>query len=585
MDNKNIVIFFMSKLRDDARPELYSDQSGEFQQSCLYTNETALKYIDWYLAKNNERVDGVYAFVTPSVAEKNFNSFCGLFADKNYTIEPIPFDESSALNSSFKSIGDMFDALQQSYPVEQNKVTIHLDFTGGFRHASVLMLVLLKLLQYAGYELGCVTYTNYFERTIESVRDLVELYTLIGGAGEFADNGNVVQLQNYFKFVQNKSSALEELLQQMESFSEQIKVSTNIKYLLKTVKRLDGAIQGYKQHLQKPGEGSISEQEHLFIKMLPMIEKDYADILRYQGFLASIPVFIRWCVEKGFLQQAITFCTEWLPVYIIKTGLITVNDPDIEEECKNKKLWSDWRIEFLKNYKGKSNKAPESLFLGTSIAQSFVKAGFIELNYEMVRDLAAHYANVMEIQESLGGINKKLDALLEEISAFKARSADSAEGWYNCYNSLPETSGVKYFIREGCPANNSVDKFISKRYASVNGCFDKFFFGLFMLIKKDKICQFFDIEQAKKNKENTSRFEDLAEMEQNKQITFSVSAELLAPLVNNYMEITGIRNNLNHANNTESGKKENLSLKEQILEELRLLEECEKQLDVFNKKR
>lgn len=578
----------MSPLRKDAKPEIYYDQSGNFRTSCVHTNETALKYIDWYLDKKSERIDSVYAFVTSAVASKDFDNFCRIFVYKDYPINAIPFDEKSVFTGSFKSIGEMFDALQKKYPVEQNKVTIHLDFTGGFRHANVLMLVLLKLLQYAGYELGCITYTNYSEHIIENVRELVELYTLIGGASEFAENGNVFQLQKYFKLVEGKSADLEHLLKQMESFSEQIKVSTNRDYLLETINELDRAIQGYKRHLLNPVEGKISEQEHLFVKMLPMIEKDYAGILHYHDKLDSIPVLIKWCVEKGLLQQAITFCTEWLPGYIMDKGFIIINNHDIEKVCSSKNIWSDWRIEFLKNYQEERANVSERSVLGTSMAKSLKDAGLIKLNYTMIKDLSVSNESILEIKEIYGHINEKLDNLLEEISAFKSRSEDSAAGWYKYYNRLTENNGIKYFIREGCPSNNNIERFLSKRYTNVEGCFDKFFFRLLGSISKEKVCQFFGIEVSGKNNNTTAankkfRFEYLMELEQKRSITFFVPTELLAPLVNNYVKITEVRNHLNHANHIESGREENLSLKEQILEELKLLTKCEKQLEISKK--
>ena len=100
---KNLVIFFASPYRRDARAELYTDPEGRFSAACEQTNETALKYIGWRLRQSGEEIASAYAFVTNAVYEHDFRRLVSRFAAEKYAIKPIYFDERSTIDGSFRS--------------------------------------------------------------------------------------------------------------------------------------------------------------------------------------------------------------------------------------------------------------------------------------------------------------------------------------------------------------------------------------------------------------------------------------------------------------------------------------------------
>ena len=109
-----------------------------------------------------------------------------------------------------------------------------------------------------------------------------------------------------------------------------LKICSNLNDLFKTMQVLDKALKSYKAFLNKQsGKSLISEQEEFFGKLLPTIEKEYADVLKYSGkhTVDNIPKIIKWCAQKGFLQQAVTLYTEWMPIFVIDKKLhkITYN--------------------------------------------------------------------------------------------------------------------------------------------------------------------------------------------------------------------------------------------------------------------
>jgi len=308
---KHIVIFFASPYSNNASVSRYTDTTGSFAAECEQTNETALKYIKWKLAQQQQEITAAYAFTTKAVQEQDFRRLCKRFGDESYFIKPIYFDEQSTIEGSFNSINIMFGVLQQAYAAEEN-VTIHMDLTGGFRHSTVLMLALLQLLQYAGYHLGLVTYTNFNEKRIETVNELLGMFNLISGTADFAHNGSVQQLQQFFATTA-PSLQLQSLLVKMAYFSECIKSCSHRSTLLDAVQSLRQSLEVYKNSLAALGS-AVGEQEAFFAGLLPVIERDYADIFACDTSVKTIPTLLNWCLPLPMLPSCCR-CIWWNAVW------------------------------------------------------------------------------------------------------------------------------------------------------------------------------------------------------------------------------------------------------------------------------
>ena len=51
--------------------------------------------------------------------------------------------------------------------------------------------------------------------------------------------------------------------------------------------------------------GAVSLQEKIFLRILAIFKLEYGSLLK-EGF-TNLDI-IRWCVEKGYLQQSMTLC-------------------------------------------------------------------------------------------------------------------------------------------------------------------------------------------------------------------------------------------------------------------------------------
>lgn len=346
---KNIAIFVLSPFGKDDRPANdFTDATGAFHASTRQTNESCLRYLEWQLSSEGTKIDKAFAFVTPNMKENGeWECFCVLFPE--IPIEEVPL-RGKLLSDALESIPEMYDRLvaeQEATPDEE--IRIHVDITGGFRHASMMMLPLIQILRYSGFTIGEVLYANLNStpKMVEDASELANEFTLIGGAEEFVSFGSVRQIQRYFGGAQ-PPERLQALLDAMEQLEETLRVCGNYETTQAALHQLGQELHAYESAIRQAED--VSAQERFFSKLLPRIKQEYAPLFSREG--RSTPAgIIRWCARKGLLQQAVTFYTEWMPPYLVDSHLLTVRDESIVEDCKRQvNLWSSWTIHLFRTY-------------------------------------------------------------------------------------------------------------------------------------------------------------------------------------------------------------------------------------------
>ena len=544
---KNIVLFIMSLYRDDSIEKEYTDDSNLFKANCKHTNETALKYIAWKLNQEQQQIDEIYAFISEQVRETSLDKFKELIQDEYYKdkIIDVPLYNNGEMKGSFKSISEMFDKLQDYKEKNpDDTVVIHVDMTGGLRHASMLMLALIRMLKYIGMELGLVLYVNFNTAKIENASDIMDMFTLLGGAEEFNSFGSVNQIQNYFdklnsKKLRTSSSALELLLEEMRDFSEAIKVCTNYKDMTNVLSLLNDSLKIYKRII-KSKSNRLSEQELFFAKLILVIEKTYADILPKDNKPSSVPAIIKWCAKRDFLQAAITFYTEWIPVYLIENKLVIIKDASIEEECRKNKAWSNWQVSFFKNY-----RMSQSSQIKLEDVEEY------ELTYSTVRGLIESDLSANKILGKVKDKNKKFSDFLKETIDFIKKT--TRYRFYKAVVNLSNNSILKQILRESMPKNeNDFEVYLTRRLIKENSNLEAVVLNSVKGIEKNRVREIFDLKEDKKLttvEKSKERREMFKEMLEKNIIETKLPKERLLQFVEEYSNyVNDWRNQVSHAN-------------------------------------
>ena len=420
MAKKNIMIFNMSLLRDNAKAEKYSEKDGEFTAECKHTNETGIKYVRQDLAKKDEKIDAFFVFTTEKVEAKND---VDKLLKEIYKEAEIPKVEkvmmNEGLSSSFESIETMYKKITDAFDTDEETVVAHVDMTGGLRHSAMMMLAFIRLLTYNNVRLGKIIYTNYDTKMVENAAEILEMYSLIGGVDEFANYGEVLQLNEYFSR-KNISFKLKDLINSMKGISEALKTGANITKIQKQLQEMDSNINSY---IRKEDHGKrTSAEEKLFSVLLLRIQKEYKDLLEKKDTTTDLMIaLIKWCVNKDLLQQATTFYTEWIPKYIIDSKIITVQS-QIRKQCEKEKDYQNWKTYFLKNYISKQSRnlmMKQQQFIRKLLKEKKITAKIEEKNlweiYEFYKKIVDDSRNKMNHADNINADGKNNRIIKDKI--------------------------------------------------------------------------------------------------------------------------------------------------------------------------
>ena len=241
----------------------------------------------------------------------------------------------------------------EPYLKDSVPVYLHVDMTGGFRHASMLMLAVVELLKYSGIEIGRIIYTNYdVEKQtgkIEEINDIQEVMQLVAGAEAFVTFGSAEVMAKYFP-EDGTSQALKNLINSMNNVADALKLCRS-GVLPEYLRDLNNNIKAFEENINKV---HLTSKEILFRQLLERIKFEYKEIISGTDNIK----IIKWCLKKGFLQQALTFYTEWIPKIIVDNKIMYPAEKSIEKMCQAVALdYEPWQKALLTRFTASNIKS------------------------------------------------------------------------------------------------------------------------------------------------------------------------------------------------------------------------------------
>lgn len=243
---KHIMLLFLSEVHLDDEGNFsksdYKTLDGKTMMECIQTNESAVRWTAETLKRQQEKLDCLFYFSTNRTKEnitykdknkhihKYHRTHEAVFLD---LVRPfvehcvrIDYDERSQTEESVRQVLEMADTIR-SFMEEQEwapeDAALHADFTGGFRHASMMMLSVMQLLKYRGIRTTAVLYSNRYEKQVENVTDIYRMFNLISGSDEFINFGSTREITAYMEGrPQTEETAV--LLQKMRDFTNAVRI-------------------------------------------------------------------------------------------------------------------------------------------------------------------------------------------------------------------------------------------------------------------------------------------------------------------------------------------------------------------------
>lgn len=357
-ETENILLMFLSTINLKSTPTYYGISANPKGEVTKTTNESAIRYILYKECRGDAKLNKIFIFASNTVREgivgdsgkthlQYFKDRIGEFipnVDDCINDETIyNYDENSSGVQNMIAVAEMAERIQK-YSVGK-EVTLHVDLTGGMRNVNMMMLDIIRFLEYNGIKIGRLIYSQYQPREnvgyIHEIKNIYDLLQLISGVEEFINFGSVKVLKDYYAICKNPiSTRLQNLIDAMENFSEAIKLCRYGQFK-DAIKNLHDALNDFKV---EPN----NLQDTLMARLIGRIRKEYENLIATRG--EDDLKIIRWCLENGYLQQALTLYTERVPEYI--KNLLEVSKEYFDDV--NKKLKGDNRIYgfyLLNNYK------------------------------------------------------------------------------------------------------------------------------------------------------------------------------------------------------------------------------------------
>ena len=369
--NQNIAINFFSPVRCKTDPDtgrrICIVTEGNFILEVggepfpgFQTNEAPLANVVDLLAQKGERLHRVYCLVTPQclsaemggedralVVEEHgerseypsqFEFWCSrmkrlrpALAETDFIPILLHYHEDTLIEdieSQVASLTERIKADAGGY-AEWNACHIYADITGGARYVTMMMTSVMQFLQYDGMRVEKMIYADFktlsLENRIFDVHGTIDVYKLVAGADAFVSYGISRTIEEYFDYDAESgtsgkpiSDALKGVLRAMHTFSDAIQIcqTGNIPPALSA---LSTAITIF---LDVPEEDRAVD-DRMFMQLIDTITEGYGELLGEAEDEAEryVPI-IRWCRDKGLLQQAMTLATEWLPVCFVRQGIV-----------------------------------------------------------------------------------------------------------------------------------------------------------------------------------------------------------------------------------------------------------------------
>ena len=367
----------------------YTDESGQYADITGYiTNEAPVKYLMQKLNATDEKLDKLILIASDDVNQKveiklqkdegnkkeveQFEADYGngkmtsveILEDKiaKFSIEKnIPCPEFEVVELSDGVNGDGFSEISDTAVVnavdkvncklidESRKcrnLNVYIESNGGVRYVIVMLLSVMNILEkvYANIKLQGVYSMIYNKKTEDKkipILDTSMTYAsieLFSAMNEFIYYGRAKALEDYFekRFTKRKESDEKYdpvIFQDIKKCINKLQKIADDMQLCRTEQIIDNFYESesIRDVLNKFKDTYANEKDpdsKIFLSVIENIRSEYNDIYDNPNpnkFL-NLPKIIKWCIDKDYIQQALTLCSERLPQYFIESGILCISD-------------------------------------------------------------------------------------------------------------------------------------------------------------------------------------------------------------------------------------------------------------------
>ncbi|OBZ32262.1 TM1812 family CRISPR-associated protein [Megasphaera sp. DISK 18] len=369
---KHIMLLFLNEVRLHYDRTLvvsrYENIDGTMSD-CVQDNEAAIRRTAASLKRQGEQIDCLFYFSTKRTREAiccvdEAGNECSLTQEDLFRERIQSFvaqcirvdcDELRQPENRVHQALEMAGAIRAFIEAKQwqsEGVQLHVDVTGPFRHTS-MMLPVMQILKHDGIRTATVLDANRHKGQVEEVTDTYYLSGLLSGTDEFINFGSTRGIMACMEGAE-QTRETKILLQQMHDFTNAVRICRTGQIAV-LAQKFREALKDFEQ------AGAVSMQEKIFLRVLEVFKSEYNLLLRENMTQLDI---IRWCVEKEYLQQALTLCSEWIPGDLVDRRIFYPIKKFIPNQCMREKLpHQTWQQYFVNDLTVRRTKEDSDAYL------------------------------------------------------------------------------------------------------------------------------------------------------------------------------------------------------------------------------
>ncbi len=269
--------------------------------------------------KENEKLDDM---TTYEYFKSKIEAFCGSKIPKPTFVPVLMYNEDTKQKLGYAEIFRLVvDRIGESQE-------IFIDTTGGGRDGVVLIQLLVKYLENFEKKVTKAWYSELIRDdadnthgTIKDVTDVYDVLSTMDAISVFTETGSVSRLKRLYESGAIKKKTINKAAKAMDSFSSSLMMS-NTANVQQSISDMRKAFES----INKMEASEFSSSEILLQMLIPKIQERM-----FPQPTDDILYLIRWCLDNRMIQQALTLFVERIPVYVFSKGFITYRDSKVQD--------------------------------------------------------------------------------------------------------------------------------------------------------------------------------------------------------------------------------------------------------------
>ncbi|MFR6047819.1 MAG: TM1812 family CRISPR-associated protein [Lachnospira eligens] len=328
------------------------------------TNEAPIEGLQKLLEKNEKQLDKIIMIVSESVRNRTINEnsrnktenpdgnltslefLCRKIEKyENTNMEKVEIKDEPEEKDTVETINkvkNMIEKVSEDNP--QMHINIYIESNGGVRYVMFMLYNIISIMSKNNHNIilnGIYSMVNIKKPIrIKNTQNIYESSELIAIIGEYINYGRIESLKKYAdkRLNQEKDDNLKKdinrCMKKLEEFSQALQLCRSERILkLLSANNEESVISYLEKFNEDYSGGSDSTNVIIFKIIFSMILSEFKGFDRASDG-NNLDNIIRWCLNKDYVQQALTLSSEQLPKFLIDNKIIEFSN-DFDDKFNN----------------------------------------------------------------------------------------------------------------------------------------------------------------------------------------------------------------------------------------------------------